>query len=558
MVLNFSSKHEISNDMKTLKYIFAVFAAAVLASCSLDEKSYTNIEQKNYMKNAGEAENVLLGVYENLTNEHMYGYHLSLYFPLGTDQAKVSGVALDGFRDIPSNMYSTSAVQVQQTWAALYNGIYDANDFIERLSIAVANYSSADKNRAAVMMAEARALRALFYFELVRWYGNVILMKSTAESLKHPSTFEQSSPAQVYEYIEQDLLYAVKTLPYADEDTYRSSNEYRISKAGAIGLLTKVYATWAGYPVCDESKWQKAVATAKPLIESGKHGLQEDFEQLWKNTSNGVWDPYESLLEVSFYSPVISGGDAVGRIGKWNGVQSEQIKTDYIRISAYWTVVPSFIYNWTNKEPNDKRLSLSYADYTYDADKKKVMVGKGFASAMKADPSSSERKTFNGRLYVAKWDLIKYADSYLSDANYTNTNWYLLRYSDVLLLYAEALNELNKAPNDDAYASLNMVRRRAGLPNLQTGLSYEAFKQAVRDERSHELCFEGHRRQDLVRWGNYYETIQQTVADLNGWHDDANTYYLVGAYTIKGKHELLPIPQRELDMMKLCSQNPNW
>ena len=256
------------------------------------------MEQDNFMKNAVEAESVLLGVYENLTNEHMYGYHLSLYFTLGTDQAKVSGVSLDGFRDIPSNFYSTSAVQVQQTWAALYNGIYEANDFIERLSVAVENYSDADKNRAAVMMAEARALRALYYFELVRWYGNVVLMKATADSKKHPSTFVQSPASEVYEYIEQDLLYAVKTLPYASEDTYRSSNAYRISKAGAIGLLTKVYATWAGYPVRDESKWQKAVATAKPLIESGKHGLHSNYEQLWKNTSNGIWDPLESLLEV--------------------------------------------------------------------------------------------------------------------------------------------------------------------------------------------------------------------------------------------------------------------
>ena len=557
-MLNYSSKHEILNDMKTLKYIIAVFAAAVLASCSLDEQSFTNMEQKNYMKNAVEAENVLLGVYENLTNEHMYGYHLSLYFPLGTDQAKVSGVSLDGFRDIPSNMYSTSAVQVQQTWAALYNGIYDANDFIERLSGLVGTYSEADKNRAAVMMAEARALRALYYFELVRWYGNVVLMKSTADSKKHPSTFVQATPAEVYEYIEQDLLYAIKTLPYADEDTYRSSNAYRFSKAAAIGLLTKVYATWAGYPVCDQSKWQKAVATAKPLIESGKHGLQEDYEQLWKNTSNGIWDPLESLLEVSFYAPVISGGDAVGRIGKWNGVQSEQISTDYIRISAYWTVVPPFISKWIEKEPKDKRLALSYADYTYDANKKKTTIGKGFASAIAAGQASNERKTFNGKLYVAKWDLIKYADNYLSDANYTNTNWYLLRYSDVLLLYAEALNELNKAPNDDAYAAINMVRRRAGLSNLTAGLSYEAFKQAVRDERSHELCFEGHRKQDLVRWGNYYEAIQQTVSDLNDWHEEANTYYLIGEYTVKGKHELLPIPQRDLDMMTACDQNPNW
>ena len=545
--------------MKTLKYILAVFAATVLASCSLDEHSFTNMEQKNYMKNASEAENVLLGVYENLTNQYMYGYHLSLYFTLGTDQAKVSGNRPDdGFRDIPSNLYTTSAQQVQQTWAALYNAIYDANDFIERLSALVENYSDADKNRAAVMMAEARALRALFYFELVRWYGNIVLMKNTSDSKKHPSTFIQADPVDVYEYIEQDLLYAVKTLPYASEDTYRSSNAYRFSKAAAIGLLTKVYATWAGYPVCDESKWQKAVVTAKPLIESGKHGLQEDYERLWKNTSNGVWDPLESLIEVSFYAPVISGGDAVGRIGKWNGVEAPPIDTDYIRLTANWRVLPSFIYKWLQKEKNDKRFSLSFADYSYDDKRNMVQTGIGFVNAAAKTSDLANRKTLNESLYVAKWDLIKYADTFLSDANYTNTNWYLLRYSDVLLLYAEALNELNKAPNNDAYAAINMVRRRAGLSNLPTGLSYEAFRQAIRDERSHELCFEGHRRQDLVRWGIYYDTIIQTESDLNAWHPDASKRYFVSTYTVKGKHELLPIPQRDLDMMTNCDQNPNW
>ena len=508
------------------------------------------------MRNAAEAETVLLGVYENLTDEYMYGYHLSLYFTLGTDQAKVSGTTLDGFRDIPSNVYSTSAVQVEKTWAALYNAIYDANDFIERLSVAVEGYSDADKNRAAVMMAEARSLRALYYFELVRWYGNIVLMKTTEDSRKHPSTFVQASPEEVYEFIEEDLLYAIKTLPYADEDTYRTSNAYRISKAAAIGLLTKVYCTWAGYPVRDESKWQKAVVTAKPLIESGKHGLQEDFETLWENTSTGVWDPMESLLEVSFYANVISGGDAVGRIGKWNGVPAEQISTDYIRISAYWSVLPSFISQWKDYS-RDKRWRLSFADYQYGSEKDKKQIGKGFENAM-ADPNSSDRKTYNSRLYVAKWDLIKYVNNFLSDANYTNTNWYLLRYADVLLLYAEALNELNNAPTNDAYTAVNMVRRRAGLQDLTLGLSYEDFRQAVRDERSHELCFEGHRRQDLVRWGIYYETIQQAVSDLENWHGEANNYYLVGAYTVKGKHELLPIPQREIDMMKLCKQNPNW
>ena len=117
---------------------------------------------------------------------------------------------------------------------------------------------------------------------------------------------------------------------------------------------------------------------------------------------------------------------------------------------------------------------------------------------------------------------------------------------------------MNRGPVEDAYEALNMVRRRAGLSDVKTGLSYEEFQQTVRDERSYELCFEGHRKQDLIRWGIYYETIKKTYDDLLGWHDDAVDYYLVGDNTVKGKHELLPIPQRDLDLMKQCKQNPNW
>lgn len=545
--------------MKKIIYsIFTILTLSFLDSCSLDDHSYIEIEKKNFMRDASEAETVLLGVYENMTETPMYGYQLSLLFTLGTDQARVQGTSIDAFRDVPSNCYPTTASQVLTTWQSLYNAIYCANDFIERLSVAVENYSDEDKNLAAVMMAEARTLRALFYFELVRWYGNVVLMKTTADSRLHPSLYVQSSPQEVYRYIEEDLEYAIRILPYEADDKYRKNKSYRISKAGAIGLLTKVYATWAGYPVCDRSKWQKAAATARQLVESGKHDLLEDYEQLWKNTSNGVWDPTESLIEVSFYARVTSSGDAVGRIGKWNGVKAVQINTDYIRMDSYWSVLPVFISKWKTDRADDIRCALSYADYTYDSKKNKVQLWTGhtFEDAMKESVDSDGREKMMA-LYPAKWDLIKYANSYLADANYTNTNWYLLRYSDVLLLYAEALNELNNAPTPDAYAAINKVRSRAGLAAL-SGLSCEEFRQAVRDERSYELCFEGHRKQDLIRWGIYYETVRQTRYELTGWHNDALDYYLVGEYTTKGKHELLPIPQRELDLMKQCVQNPNW
>ena len=540
------------------KIIYSILSSLLLVSCSLDDHSYVEVEKKNFMRNASEAETVLLGVYENMTESALYGYQLSLLFTLGTDQAKVQGTNLDSFREVPSNSYPTTASQVMSTWEALYNAVSCANDFIERLSVAVDNFPDDEKNLAAVLMAEARTLRALYYFELVRWFGNIVLMKSTQESRLHPSLYTQASPQEVYEFIEDDLTYAIRILPYESDDTYRKNKQYRISKAAAIGLLTKVYATWAGYPVCDESKWQKAAATARQLVESGKHGLLDDFEQLWKNTSNGIWDSTESLMEVSFYARVTSSGDAVGRIGKWNGVKGVQIDTDYIRMDSYWSVVPVFLSKWKTSQPSDIRWALSFADYTYNSKKQQVKIWDGhtFEDAMKAEPDSEGRLKLVG-LYPAKWDLIKYADTYLSDANYTNTNWYLLRYSDVLLLYAEALNELNNAPTPDAYVAINKVRRRAGLPEL-SGLSYEEFRQAVRDERSYELCFEGHRKQDLIRWGIYYETIKQTRLEMTGWHEEALDYYLVGEYTVKGKHELLPIPQRELDLMENCVQNPNW
>lgn len=102
-------------------------------------------------------------------------------------------------------------------------------------------------------MAEARCLRAMYYFELVRWFGNVALITNTAQSRQHPSTFTQADPADVYKFIETDLQYAIDNLPYSVDDNIRSDNSFRLSKGAALGLLTKVYATWAGYPVHDTS-----------------------------------------------------------------------------------------------------------------------------------------------------------------------------------------------------------------------------------------------------------------------------------------------------------------
>lgn len=134
-------------------------------------------------------------------------------------------------------------------------------------------------------------------------------------------------------------------------------------------------------------------------------------------------------------------------------------------------------------------------------------------------------------------------------------------------MYAEAVNEIS-GPTSEAYNAVNMVRRRGygldvnstepTIADLATGMGQEEFRQAIRDERAYELCFEGQRKQDLIRWGIYYDTIVQTGIDLDNWRSQFSDNYLAATYTIEGRHELQPIPQRELDLMPLYEQNTGW
>ena len=559
--------------MKKILYYIALSIMWILPfSCSdiLDEDSRTEVEKKNYMRNAKEANNVLLGVYQSTVSDAMYGFHLSILFNMGTDISQVEGSNNENFRIIPTNSFPTTQAEVQNSWASLYSGIYNANDFLERIASKINTYSSTDKQLGTIYIAEARALRAMFYFELVRRYGNIALMESTAMSSQAPATFIQTAPEKVYEYIEKDLLYAINILPYAIDDIYRENNSFRFSKGAAIGLLTKVYATWAGYPVKDESKWEKAATTARTLIESGKHALLSDYEQLWKNTCNGTWDPTESLIEISFYSPTTTGAasDPCGRIGKWNGVKTTAIAGVRGSCAGNVKVVHSFVLDWRNS-PKDLRCNISVANYQYNDSKTLWVKGSSDTdvSAAQKDVDPTQKQKEKQNYTPAKWDIEKYVNtSKLINNDKSNVNWYFLRYADVLLLYAEALNEWKHGPTAEAYEAVNMVRRRGyGNPSsgstyaLPEGLDELGFRKAIQKERAYELAFEGHRRLDLVRWGIYYETIQDTYSALvRWWTAETEFNYAVRRYTEKGKHEMYPIPQHEMDLCPQFNQNPGW
>lgn len=556
--------------MKKIFSIISIFTAALcslaLISCEdlLKEESHTDIEKDGYMKDTNESEVVLLGAYRRTVEQGTYAYTLSCLLNLGTDEAKSEGKESTNWREIPTNSHNPSNAQIAQTWQHLYKMVYSANDFIEQQSAAMVkyNYGEVQTRLAEVFIAEARALRAMAYFELVRRFNDVILMKTTADSYKPNHEFVQADPNEVYAFIEADLKHAATVLPWADADDIRSSNAYRFSRGAALGLLAKVYATWAGYPLYKSEKWGDALSAARQVVESGHHSLLPDFEDLWENTCNGVWDSRESLIEISFYAPTVTGTsseDPVGRIGKWNGVRTTSVAGVRGRNAGNWRVVVPFTVEW-EKQTGDKRFKLSIADYCHGYSSKSFSTDEDvYYFDLVSNPTEEKLLKQRENFTPAKWDTEKYVlpHNYLINDDNSNINWYFLRYADVLLLYAEALVESGGSAAE-ALEAVNIVRRRAygDTDHDLKGLSGDDLRQAIRDERKYELAFEGHRKQDLIRWGIYYETIVQTAIDVANLYDGGT--FTMRENTVKGRHEMLPIPQREIDLMENVHQNDWW
>ena len=588
------------------KIIYVVLALSLIVqSCSLDENYYAHVEKESYIEDAVSARNVLFGLYRDLASLDLYGHRLSICYDLPTDISKVDGNSLANNRDFCNNAHSSTNAWVQNTWRAAYKTIYDSNSFIESVENSWSRLSENDRKIVEVYVAEARVIRALMYFELVRNWKNIILITSVEESRQHPSTFEQDDPEDVYEFIEKELKESAAILPWATSDNIRTDNSFMVSKGSAFALLARLCVTWAGYPLQNELKWKEAKDACDSIITSGKHGLLADYEDLWKNSCNSKWDPTESLFEISFYSPSISSASSnncSGYIGKWNGVHVVTNTTSLVRVDARYRAIATFAATWP--EPRkDKRFSLSLADFYYEGTTK---LGKhtidddgtvrwyeessrdGIRKVYRVDGSEkidfmttidnpynlSAKFPYREGLYVAKWDLTKYVEpgKQLADGNQSNANWYLLRFSDVLLMYAEAINEIS-GPNTDAYAAVNMVRRRgfgydinsseSTDADLPAGLSQKQFRDVIRSERAYELCFEGNRKQDLIRWGIYAKSVVDVAPAMNEWCDGASSYILAAQYTDyvageESKHNLQPIPQRELDLMTKFEQNPKW
>ena len=366
---------------------------------------------------------------------------------------------------------------------------------------------------------------------------------------------------EVYAQIITDLKEAIPGLLWCDDSNQKGE---RLSKGAAMGLLARAYLFRGGYSLYQDKSikrpgnykeyYQAAQTVLNELISSGKHGLidadgtySSGYEKNFRNMCELKYDPFENICEISFYNPTGQNAGA-SNMGTYNGPEIN-VNSIYGRANSFIKTHKFFYETFDEK---DLRRDVAVATFSINANSKIVEI--------------AEKNSQN-------WSPGKWRRNWQTAA--IDVNFPLLRYADVLLMSAEVENELNDGPNDLAIERVNQVRRRAfGKPYLTVNADVDLktsdfagkddFFNFIVAERGRELCFEGNRRLDLIRWNLLKETIATTSQNFLSYYNGqeglgSNYTYAAGSRFVSGKHELYPIPAREVrETLGSVSQNPGY
>lgn len=516
-----------------MKFIYTVFAFVLMSICSsckkfLDTKPQDFLSPVTYYQTEEQLNNALTAVYQTLADLNTYGNSMQSYMALDADEGffrRTGGVQVN-------NVVPTDPM-IRNLWATFYRGIERANLLLENIDKPVMSDSAR-----SVIKGETLFLRAYFYFVLVSHFGDVPL-KLTATTSPNDPPLARTPAKEVYAQILKDMSAAEQMVLPIDKIGYGG----RVSRSAVEGILARVCLYMAGNPINDVSKYGEAKAWAQKVINSGLHDLNPSYQQVFINYAQDKYDIKESIWEVEFWGNSAAPYKQGGRVGTNFGVLYSA-PTTTSGVSYGWVFSSDWLYY--SYADGDQRRDWNIAPYT-------LSHGNEVPRPL---PVKLNR-------YAGKW-YRKY-ELPTSDKTNANTpeNFALLRYSDVLLMFAEAENELN-GPTQEAYETLNQVLRRAfGKPvhvadptiDLQP-MTKDSMRSYIQVERSRELCFEGMRKMDLVRWGIFMPRMQVGVAEFSR---DMPTSSLVEYFTnAKDRDVLWPIPSTELALNSALVQNPGW
>lgn len=514
----------------------------------LDTKPTDSQAPQFYYSTESQMNTALIGVYDPLSSDLLWGNNIFTFLDACSDESFYARSGITTGTQVYN--YDFGNAEIRGHWKTLYQGI-------ERANLIIANIDKPDMDSAKRknILAQAKFLRGFYYFELVKNYGDVPLKITPTASVTDVNIVR--TPAKdVYTQIIKDMTEAE-----ADLQTSTSlGTSSRVSKTVAEGMLARVCLFAAGYPVQDATKYAEALAWAKKVKASGEHALRETYDATLTNTAysqifiNHVQDKYdvkESMWEAEFSGNRADAYLETGRVGNNNGIQftpGTLPADDTIGYCYGFIGITKRLYDLYGA--GDLRKDWAIAPYNYNNN---TQARNYFAATAiyNRNPGKWRRS----------YELLK-----PKNKNWTPTNFPLLRYSDVLLMLAEAENQVN-GPTAIAYDAINMVRRRGyGLPvatsstvaDLTTGLSKAQFQQAIQDERARELCFEALRRSDLIRWGIFVTTMNSIGNEIATTAPANFAYAGLGGKNVASRHILFPIPAAEISVNKLATQNSGW
>ncbi|MDN3582524.1 RagB/SusD family nutrient uptake outer membrane protein [Mucilaginibacter flavus] len=492
--------------MKKLSIYTLLLSATAISilfgACNkLNENPSSVIVATQFFKTSSDAVSAVNAIYGTLNSDPagdfpLYGRQLNLLVENASDNQVYSPSNTNpDVRALGTATYIASNSRVQKVWQQIYYGINRANIAIDNIPTI-----QIDTTLRSRLVRESKFIRALLYFDLVRLWGDVPLVLHNPNSLDLNQLFVKRTAAEtVYAQIISDLQDATN-LP----KSYAGTDLGRATGGAAHTLLAKVYLT--------RKEYTKSLTELNTVINGGYgYALFANYRDVFqKATKNGV----EHIFSVQFETNL---GEANSAQNLSQSFTSFNTGTFPIDIPADSSVSKLFA-------KTDTRKAVTFYDSVYNAATGKYVVFKNAYTP-----------------YFNKF--VDYSLSPLTIQNQSAVNYPVLRYADVLLMYAEVLNEIN-GPTNDAYAAINKVRNRANVANLTAGLGQAAFRDSLFLERRKELIQEGHRWFDLVRQGG--------TALVDALHK-------IPAKTgVNAKYNLYPIPQVEIQTNPQLTQNPGY
>jgi len=480
----------------------------VISGCKdfLEVQPKSQVSIADAFSNVANATNSVIGVYDELMGDNGYGIRINMYYPYDSDEMIVSGNIDNGRRGIGRYQLLLTNAELRNPFLQLYRGVEKANLCIEQIpQMALYNNGTdAEKKELRRLHGEVLTLRAQFLFELIRNWGDVPAPFTPA--YKQTDLFlPQANRDETYAKIIEDLKTATDLLPWRTEAGARNE---RITKGAAKALRAKLALFRGGYSLRSNGKMERNAdylnyykiardECADLMAKRGEHTLNPSYEDIWRKLTSFVYDPQgEIIFEVGAGG---SNSNSDSRMGNYNG-PSVNASSRYGTGGGGLLVLPNYFYAF---DSTDTRRDVSTTYY-----------------AIAATNIKSPRRL--GELTDGKFRKDWRVPLLPGTALNVGYNWPMIRFSDVLLMFAEAENEINGNPTAAAIAAFEEVRKRAftnkNSPAIgKTPTTKDAFFNAIVDERYLEFGGEGIRKFDLIRWNLLATKIAETrtkIADM--------------------------------------------